>query len=352
MGCMVGPDTTSLEKQFPYVDVFMRPQQFKPLIDLLAHKLGVDPEGCIGPLHAKPDISTYIPIIHGCDKFCSFCIIPYRRGREVSRPIPEIVEETNRLVDRGVKEITLLGQNVDSYGHDLPGHINLANLLESVNNVQGIQRIRFLTSHPNDMDDSIIEAVAHLDKVCENINLPFQAGDDEVLKNMRRGYTNKEYRELIEKIRVQVPNVTLNTDLIVGFCGETDNQFNNTLKMIEDIRFDKVHSAAYSTRAGTIADRKMVDNVSEDTKKHRLKTINATQESILTELNAKLVGATQEILIEGIKDSKPFGRNRNDKIVFVATNESDDDVKLGDLVNVTIEETSPWYLKGTPVELK
>ena len=352
MGCMVGPDTTSLEKQFPYVDVFMRPQQFKPLIDLLAHKLGVDPEGCIGPLHAKPDISTYIPIIHGCDKFCSFCIIPYRRGREVSRPIPEIVEETNRLVDRGVKEITLLGQNVDSYGHDLPGHINLANLLESVNNIQGIKRIRFLTSHPNDMDDSIIEAVAHLDKVCENINLPFQAGDDEVLKNMRRGYTNKEYRELIEKIRVKVPNVTLNTDLIVGFCGETDKQFNNTLKMIEDIRVDKVHSAAYSTRAGTIADRKMVDNVSEDTKKHRLKRINATQESILTELNAKLVGATQEILIEGIKDSKPFGRNRNDKIVFVATNEPDDDVKLGDLVNVTIEETSPWYLKGTPVELK
>ena len=352
MGCMVGPDTTNLEKQFPYVDVFMRPQQFKPLIDLLAHKLGVDPEGCIGPLHAKPDISTYIPIIHGCDKFCSFCIIPYRRGREVSRPIPEIVEEANRLVDRGVKEITLLGQNVDSYGHDLPGHINLANLLESVNNVQGIQRIRFLTSHPNDMDDSIIEAVAHLDKVCENINLPFQAGDDEVLKNMRRGYTNKEYRELIEKIRVKVPNVTLNTDLIVGFCGETDNQFNNTLRMIEDIRFDKVHSAAYSTRAGTIADRKMVDNVSEDTKKHRLKTINATQESILTELNAKLVGATQEILIEGIKDSKPFGRNRNDKIVFVGTNEPDNDVKLGDLVNVTIEETSPWYLKGTPIELK
>ena len=169
---------------------------------------------------------------------------------------------------------------------------------------------------------------------------------------MRRGYTNKEYRELIEKIRVKVPNVTLNTDLIVGFCGETDNQFNNTLKMIEDIRFDKVHSAAYSTRTGTIADRKMVDNVSEDTKKHRLKRINATQESILTELNAKLVGATQEILIEGIKDSKPFGRNRNDKIVFVATNEPDDDVKLGDLVNVTIEETSPWYLKGTPVELK
>ena len=352
MGCMVGPDTTKLEKQFPYVDVFMRPQQFNPLIELLADRLGIDPEGCVGPLHAKPDVSTYIPIIHGCDKFCSFCIIPYRRGREISRPIPEIVEETERLVDRGVKEITLLGQNVDSYGHDLPGHINLANLLESVNEVQGIQRIRFLTSHPNDMDDSIIEAVAHLDKVCENINLPFQAGDDEVLRNMRRGYTNKEYRKLIEKIRKKVPNVTLNTDLIVGFCGETDDQFNNTLKMVEDIRFDKVHSAAYSTRTGTIADRKMVDDIAEDTKKNRLKIINSTQESILTELNSKLIGTTQEVLIEGAKDSKPFGRNRNDKIVFVATNEPQENLQLGELVNVMIEETSPWYLKGTAVRLK
>ena len=350
MGCMVGPDTTNLEKQFPYVDVFMRPQQFRPLIELLANKLDVDPEGCIGPLHARPDVSTYIPIIHGCDKFCSFCIIPYRRGREVSRTISEIVQETEKLVERGVKEITLLGQNVDSYGHDLPGHTNLADLLESVNNVQGLKRIRFLTSHPNDMDNSIIDAVANLDKVCENINRPFQAGDDEVLRNMRRGYTNVEYRKIIDTIRERVPGVTLNTDLIVGFCGETDNQFENTLKMVEDMRFDKVHSAAYSTRAGTIADRKMVDDVSEDTKKNRLKIINTAQESILTELNSKLIGKTQEILIEGIKDSKPFGRNRNDKIVFVTKRTPSDKLNPGDLVHATIQETSPWYLRGTAVK--
>ena len=149
-----------------------------------------------------------------------------------------------------------------------------------------------------------------------------------------------------------MPNVTLNTDLIVGFCGETDDQFNNTLKMVEDIRFDKVHSAAYSTRAGTIADRKMVDDIAEDTKKDRLKIINSTQESILTELNSKLIGTTQEVLIEGAKDSKPFGRNRNDKIVFVATNEHQENLQSGELVNVTIEETSPWYLRGTAVRLK
>ena len=352
MGCMVGPDTSKLKKQFPYVDVFMPPQQFKPLVDLLADRLGVDPEGCIGPLHAKPNVSTYIPIIHGCDKFCSFCIIPYRRGREVSRSIAEIVEEANKLVDRGVKEVTLLGQNVDSYGHDLPGHVNLANLLESVSNVHGIERIRFLTSHPNDMDDSIIEAVGQLDKVCENINLPFQAGDDEVLRNMRRGYTNKEYRELIDKIRSKIPNVTLNTDLIVGFCGETEEQFNRTLEMIDDIKFDKVHSAAYSTRVGTIADRKMVDDVPEETKKNRLLKINSLQESILTKINSKLIGKTQEILIEGTKNHTQFGRNRNDKIVFITKNGSKESLTPGKLINVKIEETSPWYLKGSAVELK
>ena len=159
-------------------------------------------------------MATFIPIIHGCDKFCSFCIIPYRRGREVSRTINDIVRETKLLADRGVKEITLLGQNVDSYGHDLPENIDLGDLLYAVNEIDSIERIRFLTSHPNDMSDHIIDAVANLDKVCENINLPFQAGDDEVLSRMRRGYSNSHYRKLIEKIRSQIPNVSLNTCLL------------------------------------------------------------------------------------------------------------------------------------------
>ena len=266
MGCMVGPHPANLEKRFPFVDVFMAPQQYQPLIKFLSKKLDIDADGCIGPLTAAPAISTYIPIIHGCDKFCSFCIIPYRRGREKSRTIAEIVYETEMLVNRGVKEVTLLGQNVDSYGHDLTGHINLSDLLEAVNEVSGLERIRFLTSHPNDMQDSIIEAVNGLEKVCENINLPFQAGDNEILRTMRRGYTNEEYRRLIDKIRHKVSNVSISTDLIVGFCGETDEQFLNTLNMVKDIKFDKVHSAAYSNREGTIASRKMVDDIREEVK--------------------------------------------------------------------------------------
>ena len=304
MGCMVGPKTETLERRFPFVDVFMRPQQYDPLIDLLSERLGIDPEGCIGPLSAAPSVSTFIPIIHGCDKFCSFCIIPYRRGRETSREISEIVYESEMLVARGVKEVTLLGQNVDSYGHDLSGSVNLSNLLSAVNEVKGIERIRFLTSHPNDMDDSIIDAVGGLEKVCEHINLPFQAGDDDILQSMRRGYTNYEYRKIIDKIRSKVPGVSLSTDVIVGFCGETDQQFKSTLQLVRDIKFDKVHSAAYSTRKGTIADRKMVDNVPAEIKKDRLRQINDEQEEISTEINSRVLGECHEVLVEGTKDGE------------------------------------------------
>ena len=343
MGCMVGPNTTNLEKRFPFVDVFMAPQQYQPLITFLSEKLDIDADGCIGPLTAAPAISTYIPIIHGCDKFCSFCIIPYRRGREKSRTIAEIVYETEMLVNRGVKEVTLLGQNVDSYGHDLTGHINLSDLLEAVNEVSGLERIRFLTSHPNDMQDSIIEAVSGLEKVCENINLPFQAGDNEILRTMRRGYTNEEYRRLIDKIRHKVSNVSISTDLIVGFCGETDEQFLNTLNMVKDIKFDKVHSAAYSNREGTIASRKMVDDIREEVKKERLQIINDTQEEIVTVINSGLKEKVQEVLVEGRKKGKWFGRNRNYKLVFF----TNDDMRAGQVVDVKITETSPWYLEGS-----
>ncbi len=346
MGCMVGPKTDALEKRFPYVDVFMQPQQYQPLIDLLGERMGVDPEGCVGPLVARADVATYIPIIHGCDKFCTFCIIPYRRGREVSRPVAEIVREAEMLVNRGVKEVTLLGQNVDSYGHDLPENHDLGDLLAAVNDVSGLERVRFLTSHPNDMSDHIIDSVAELDKVCEHINLPFQAGDDQVLADMRRGYTNDEYRRLIHKIRERIPNVSLSTDVIVGFCGETDAQFEETLSLIEDIKFDKVHAAAYSNRPGTIAERKLSDDVPQDEKKLRLKAIEILQERIATDINSQLLGRTFDVLVEGRKRGKWFGRNRNDKLVFINNSEQDIDLS-GQTVSVKIEKTAPWSLQGT-----
>ena len=345
MGCMVGPKTAPLEKRFPHVDVFMRPQQYQPLIDLLGEKMGIDTDGCVGPLTARPAVTAYIPIIHGCDKFCTFCIIPYRRGREVSRTIADVVRETQLLTERGVREVTLLGQNVDSYGHDLPESPDLGDLLTAVNEVDGIRRVRFLTSHPNDMSDHIIDQVAGLDKVCEHINLPFQAGDNDILIGMRRGYTNGDYRRLVERIRSRIPNVSMSTDLIVGFCGETDAQFQKTYEMVRDIRFDKVHAAAYSTREGTIAARKMEDNVPLEDKKARLKAIEELQAGIQGEINGKLQERTVEVLVEGTKRGKAEGRNRNDKLVYVENGHD----RIGDVVRVRIGATSPWSLRGTLV---
>lgn len=247
------------------------------------------------------------------------------------------------LARRGVKEVTLLGQNVDSYGHDLSGSIDLGDLLSAVNEVEELERVRFLTSHPNDMSDHIIDTIAQLDKVCEHVNLPFQAGDDQVLKNMRRGYTNDEYRAKIERIRNRIPNVSMATDLIVGFCGETEEQFERTLEMVKDMKFDKVHAAAYSTRPGTIAARMMEDNVPHEEKQRRLKAITSLQETVLTEINSTLEGTTQEILVEGLKRGRWFGRNRNDKLVYF-----DEDVnRSGEMVTVKIDRVGPWSLHGT-----
>ena len=348
MGCMVGPQDQELRRRFPYVDVFMRPQQFEPLVRHLGDRLGVDVDGCAGPLTpTHPHVTTFVPIIHGCDKFCSFCIIPYRRGREVSRPIDELVRECQMLAHRGVREVTLLGQNVDSYGHDLPSSPDLADLLEAVHDqAPGLWRIRFLTSHPNDMSGRIIDAVARLPRVMENINLPFQAGDDTVLANMRRGYTSRQYRELVSRIREAIPGVAVATDLIVGFPGEDEEQFERSLEMVGDIRFDKVHAAAYSPRPNTIAHRRMTDDVSPEEKRRRLQAVEELQQAIASEINATYLNTTQEVLVEGRQKGRWQGRTRTDKLVFIDSEEE----LLGRPVNVRITRTTPWSLQGSLLE--
>ncbi len=347
MGCMVGPKTDALQARFPYVDAFMRPQDYKPLLSLLGDRLGVDAEGCLSTLATPhPGVTAFIPIIHGCNKFCTFCIIPYRRGREVSRPVEDIVREAELLAARGVKEVTLLGQNVDSYGHDLPGAPDLASLLEAVHGIGGLERIRFLTSHPNDMSQRIIDAVAGLPKVCEHFNLPFQAGDDGVLQVMRRGYTRDDYRRLVERIRQQVPGVSLATDIIVGFPGESEAAFQQTLDLVREIGFDKVHTASYSTRPGTIASRQLADDLPWDEKKRRQTELETLQEDILTRINAGLQGQTVEVLVEEREKGKLKGRNRNDKLVFFEDRRD----LVGQTVLVRVEKTSPWALQGTLAE--
>jgi len=344
---MVGPKVNDLQQRFPYVDVFMRPQEYKPLLDILGDRLGVDAEGCLSTLTPpNATVTAYVPIIHGCDKFCTFCIIPYRRGREKSRTIGDIVHEVELLAAWGFKEVTLLGQNVDSYGHDLPESPDLADLLTAVDGVDGLERVRFLTSHPNDMSPRIIEAVASLGKVCEHFNLPFQAGDDGVLQVMRRGYSNNDYRRLVERIRATVPNVSMATDLIVGFPGESDGAFQRSVEMLEDVRFDKVHAAAYSVRPGTIAARKLEDDVLYKDKKLRLATIERIQEEIATGINAKFQDTTTEVLVESREKGKWKGRNRNDKLVLL----EDDRDLMGQMITVRIKKTSPWSLQGVAVQ--
>ena len=347
MGCMVGPKSEGLQRQFPWVDLFLRPQQYEPLLDVVGQRKGVDWEGCVGSLAPNhPDVTAFVPIIQGCDLMCTFCIIPYRRGRQVSRPVAEVVHEVGLLVQRGVKEVTVLGQTVDAYGNDLPERPDLADLLAELNNIPGLARIRFLTSHPSFMSQRIIEAVAGLPKVCEHINLPVQAGDDEVLARMRRPYTSGEYRELVSRIRETVPGVAMSTDLIVGFPGENQDQYQRSAELMADLRFDKVHSAAYSTRPGTVAHRNLPDDVPPEEKTRRLKAIDLQQETIQREINASLLGQTMQVLVDGFHKGKWRGRTRTDKLVFF---QGDDDY-LGRLVGVKIDGTSPWSLQGACVE--
>ena len=332
-GCLVDSEVDQLKKNFPHVAYFFRPGDYPQWMEK-AESLPVIPR------HPSP--SSFVPIIQGCDNFCSFCIVPYRRGRERSRPVAEITGEVKQLVHRGVREVTLLGQNVDSYGHDLPDKPDLADLLSELNPIDGLVRIRFLTNHPKDMSPKLIEAIAHLDKVCEQISLPVQSGNNDILKAMRRGYTVDEYRQLITEIRGKIDGVALSTDVIVGFPSEAEQQFQETLNLLFELRFDTVHVAAYSPRPGTIASRKFADSIPLAEKRGRLCRIEQLQESIAAEINAQLLGKTVEVLVEGKKKGKWQGRTRTGKLVFF----SDDNDCLGQLMKIRIEKTSPWSLQG------
>ncbi len=341
-GCIVESDLAGLESRFPRVDVFFAPQDVATLSAYLARRGLIVSAEAARNLPVKARISSPINIMQGCNNFCSYCIVPYRRGREVSRPMADIIAEAEAVVAGGAKEIVLLGQNVDSYGHGLAENPTLAGLLEELNRIDSLARIRFLTSHPKDMSEQLIAAMARLDKVCEHLSLPFQAGGDDILTVMRRGYTNEQYRRLAECIRESVPEVALSTDVIVGFPGESEEQFNETRRMIKDVRFDTVHIACYSPREGTIASRELEDDVPSAEKVRRRKELEALQERIVSEINSGLKGRTVEVLVEGRKKGKWWGRTRSDKLVFF-TDSAD---HLCQLVNVRIESTSPWSLQG------
>lgn len=330
-GCLVNSRQDALRRRFPHVDHFFPPGACPPWLD-------AGP----GALPEHPAVSAFVTIIQGCNNFCSYCIVPYRRGRERSRPPDEIVSEARELLGRGAREIVLLGQNVDSYGHDLPGGPDLAYLLEELNGLDGLLRLRFLTNHPKDMSPRLVAAVARLDKVCEHLTLPVQSGDDDILRAMQRGYTVDQYRRLVNSIRAAVPGVALSTDIIVGFPGESRQQFQKTYDLLSGLKFATVHVAAYSPRQGTLAARELEDNVPPGEKKERLRQIEQLQREIATAANAGLMGSELEVLVEDRVKDKWRGRTRSDKLVFFRDRHD----RRGQLVKVRIEKTSPWSLQG------
>ena len=368
MGCMVGVrGAEKLREKLPLVDVFSPPSEPGPLVQFLAERDGRDLQAAetarrfayqdevtslLNPIDGQlvlpaaergQLITAHVPIVYGCSHACTFCIIPFRRGVERSRPVGEIASEVRSLVAQGVKEITLLGQIVDRYGVDVPDGPNLAQLLRVIHEVEGLERIRFLTSHPSYMTDELLDTVAALPKVCEHIEVPVQAGDDQVLRNMKRGYTADDYRALIARIRARVPGASIATDIIVGFPGETEAQFQATYDLLAELKLDVAHLARYSTRPGTVAERRMTDDVPEPEKMRRFRALEDLQAEVLANINGRYLGQAVEVLVEGRHKGKWKGRTRTNKLVFF----SDDATEWkGRLASVTVTHTSAWSLQG------
>jgi tRNA-2-methylthio-N6-dimethylallyladenosine synthase len=350
-GCMVTKQQEKLKQRFPHVDLFFDPSDFDKLQRVVPELSRLDDDLDALPHYYQPEteagasgVTAYVPIIYGCNFLCSYCIVPYRRGKETSRPFADIVTEVERIVASGVREVTLLGQTVNAYGHDLPGTPTLAELLKAVDAIPGLERLRFLTSHPKYMGDDIITAMADLNSACEHMNLPVQAGDNEVLRRMRRTYTRDTWMERIAVTRQYMPDVTVATDIIVGFPGETEEQFMQTYDMLERTRCDKVHLAMYSPRPGTLSAR-WEDDVPHEEKFRRHQALEDLQERICAEINAQRFGETYEVLVEGRSKGRWTGRTRGNTLVHF-----DDERELvGKMVDVRITRTWPWYLMGEAV---
>ncbi len=295
------------------------------------------------PVQRRDPLRAFVNVIYGCTNFCTYCIVPYTRGRERSRDAEAIVEEVRALALDGVREITLLGQNVNAYGKDLKNPTDFAELLHRLNAIPGLERIRFTTSHPRDMKDPLIEAMAALDKVCEHLHLPVQSGSSEILRRMNRGYTREDYLELVRRIKNVIPNVNLTTDIIVGFPGETEEDHQATLDLVEDVGFSSSFTFLYSPREGTPA-AKMADQIPEATKKQRIYELIELQNRISAATMAAEVGSIRDILVESYDSVKKtlLGRTKNHYQVVVEGPEH----LVGEIVEVRITRSLTWTLRG------
>jgi len=367
-GCVAQQEGESLLRRVPELDLVMGPQHANRLDVLLAQVEQGQQVVATEEHHILEDITTarrdsticgWVNVIYGCNERCTYCVVPSVRGKEQSR-LPEAIKlEMEGLAAQGFKEITLLGQNIDAYGRDLPGitpegrrQHTLTDLLQFVHDVEGLERIRFATSHPRYFTERLIDACADLPKVCEHFHVPFQSGDDELLKAMARGYTVDRYRRIIERIRERMPDASISADVIVAFPGETDAQYRRTLDLIEEIGFDQVNTAAYSPRPNTPA-ADWPNQLSEEVKVERLREINALVERVARERSARYAGRTEQVLVEGINPKDPeqvMGRTRTNRLTFFpAANSAGGHWQGGDLVDVHIDEVRAFSLSGTAI---
>jgi tRNA-2-methylthio-N6-dimethylallyladenosine synthase len=360
-GCVAQQEGETLLKRVPHLDLVFGTHNIHKLPQLVEKVLTLrrrpvetafyrdpsymeDPEGRTRVQGAK----AFVTIMQGCNKVCSFCIVPHVRGREVSRPSAKIIGEIESLVKQGVKEIMLLGQNVNSYGKTSPEEISFPELLRRVNEIEGLERIRFTTSHPQDLSPELIEAFAMLDKLCEHLHLPVQSGSDAVLSRMRRGYTRDEYLGRIRQLQSRCPHVSLSTDIIVGFPGETDDDFKDTLELLRQLEYDEIFSFMYSPRTQTVSAKLYEDDIPEEVKKDRLQRVLSLQHGISLRKNRQKIGAVEEILIDGeskLKNGQMMGRTRANRIVNVMGA----DVLIGSAIAVQITGATANSLIGEPL---
>ena len=352
-GCLAQKDKEKLFAKAPHLDFVMGTftvgsliENINKVLEKREHVLSVWEQAETRRLrpNLSGQISAWVPIMYGCNNFCTYCIVPYVRGRERSRQVDEIIDEISALADQGVKEVTLLGQNVNSYGKDL-SDTSFADLLYKVDQIKKIERIRYMTSHPRDMNREVIDVVKTGRAICEHFHLPVQSGNDTILSAMNRGYSISAYRSLVSAIRNAVPNASLTTDLIVGFPGETEELFEQTLEFIREIEFDAAYTFLYSPRSGTPA-ATMEGQISSQVKKARLQRLMDLQNEISLNINKRLEGTVAEVLVEGPSKNDPgafVGRTRTNKIVIW---EHTGKEKSGDLIPVSIEKAQTWVLKG------
>lgn len=355
LGCMSQNLRGNLDRSENVVDIFAGPDSYKRLPEMIDSVLEngkkeydfnlseFEDYSDVYPQRV-PGINAWLAVMRGCDNFCSFCVVPYTRGRERSRTVKSVVEETRRLVDDGFKQVSLLGQNVNSYKTD---GADFADLMVAVAEVDGIKRVRFTSPHPKDFPDKFLQVMAENPKICNHIHLPLQAGNDRVLELMDRTYTKKSFLKLAEKIKKTIPGVALSTDIIVGFSTETDAEFEDTVQVMEEVEFDFAYMFKYSQRKNTIAYRKYTDDVPEEVKKERIVRINELQRNIALKKSLADVGKTFEVLVEGEgkRVNQYMGRTDGNKIAVFAAG----DYVKGDLIKVEVTEATANTLFATPL---